>query len=166
MKKNIFLIALIFNFLLLLANVNALESQVYFLNLNYNKGNISLLGFYVDKGFAPDRKIQPEVGYKLEVISFSDKTLDSFKFDIPNKIFTPIGLVIKDNTNFTLIVQYFNNSKSINIYDPNNTKKLTIDISAYSTVKETRLPIEKNLLIIVLAILLIIALIVIFLKLK
>jgi hypothetical protein len=161
--KKIVLIALVLNFLLFLSSTSAVENQVYFLNLNYNKGNISLLSFYVDKGFVPDRKIQPEIGYNLEVVSFSGKTLDSFKFDIPNKIFTPMGMITKDSANFTLIVQYFNNSKAINIYDSNNTKKLSINVSVYSTVRETPLPIEKILMIVALAILLITA-IIMFLK--
>ena len=116
------------------------ENQIYFLNLNYNYGDIELIDVSVRQGYSPDRKIQPEDGYKCEVVSFSDKILYSFKFLPPLLIMGPPPLegeeptepVYLNETDFTLLIPYFRNAKSINIYDSEKNLKLSVDVSSFS----------------------------------
>jgi len=142
MLNKIKLIIVLIIFIFLLSIAQAAENKIYVLDLEYNKGNINFIDLSVKVGYAPDRKIQPEVGYKCEVISFTDEVLYSFKFEIPLVIYTPPplegeepeGPIYLEEVNFILIIPYFENGKVINIYDSNNTKKVSIDISQYAMI--------------------------------
>lgn len=128
----IFLAALIF----IGAGVNSArsqESKIYDLRLNYDKGNISLVSeIAVRSGYAPDRQVQPETGYKMDVLSMTDSVLYSFMFEAPNKICTdkidPVtkaltgGCVEAEKSDFSFVIPYFENGKVINIYDPEGKK--------------------------------------------
>lgn len=111
----------------------AQESKIYTLSLSYDKGDIVLTkDITVLPGYAPDRKIQPETGYKTEVLSLKDEVLYSFKFEAPNRICTdkidPVtkklsgGCSDADKADFAIILPYFENGKLINIYDPSGRK--------------------------------------------
>jgi len=116
--------------------------RIYVVNLNYTERNLSLINIYVKRGYVPGRKIKPERGYLCEVLSFKGEKLYSFKFTPPTKWFYDFidkktgelsgGFIEFNNTRFTLIIPYFNNGKSILIYNPNGLKILEIDISKFS----------------------------------
>lgn len=138
-KKSIF-VGLV---LIILLNLNTIETtanEIYVLDLNYDKGNINLIDVSVKQGYAPDRRIQPEDGYRCDVVSFSNTVLYSFKFEIPRILMTPPplpgeeprGPIYLDNVNFTLLIPYFENGKSINIYDPSNFLVLSVDVSQFA----------------------------------
>lgn len=125
--STIVLIALMF-----LVNVSmAEEGKLYQLDIEYDKGTLILKDIIVKPGFVPDRKIQPDIGYRLEVISFDESIMNSFKFDTPNIIFAE-GTVELNNVNFTLLVDYFKAGSKINIYNPDNEKVLEIDVSHFA----------------------------------
>lgn len=132
----VFLVSMIF-----FGSYASAESKIYILDLNYDKGDLSLLNIFVKPGYAPDKATQPEVGYTADVISFKGRILYSFKFEIPLEIYAvpPLetdetgGLISLDRVNFTLLVPYFENGKTINIYDPNGAKKLSVDIQQFAT---------------------------------
>lgn len=105
----------------------AASSQVLVLKLNYLEGNITLLNKTIKYGFFPDRRYQPDYGYRAEIISFDDNLLYEFRFKAPNVIFVDGtdeegqlsgGKVVLDNVNFALALPYYKNMKEINIYSP------------------------------------------------
>lgn len=109
------------------------ENKIYEVNLNYDKGEISLASEIIARnGYALDRKIQPEAGYKAEVLSLADDVLYSFQFEVPNIQCSDSidpetnqmsgSCVFLDQTNFTLVIPYFTDGKVINLYDPAGKK--------------------------------------------
>ncbi len=130
--------------LFLSINLAAEKNKIYLLTLHYDKGAITTRGVIVRPGFAPDRKVQPETGYKVEVLYFDNKVLESFKFSIPLTLHTDridpetgewAGEVIQLNeTDFSLSINYFENGKTINIYDENDKKVLEIDVSSFANL--------------------------------
>ncbi|MDO8741508.1 MAG: hypothetical protein Q7J54_08160 [Candidatus Woesearchaeota archaeon] len=135
-------ITLMFLFGLLFGTVIAVKNKIYELNLEYNNGIITSKEIVVKPISIPEKRIQPTIGYNLELISFSNEILDSFKFEIPLTIFVDridpqtgemTGEAIRlDKTEFILKVPYFKNGKTINIYDPNNTKVLSVDVGHFA----------------------------------
>lgn len=133
-NKLTILILAVLMFTLVRVNLgSAQENKIYDINLSYDKGNISLISeILVRDGYAPGRKIQPDAGYKSEILSLTDNVLYSFKFEIPNKICSDRmdpktkevsgGCVLNDKANFALIMPYFENGKVINIYDADGKK--------------------------------------------
>lgn len=106
--------------------------------------NLSLI-----EGDAPTRVNQPTDGYELKVVSFDGQTLHSFKFlfdatllaEPPPDIFDENSnqiIVPKSTPNpeekatLSLIIPYFENGKTIDIYGPLGQIALSVDISKYS----------------------------------
>ena len=117
--------------------VSAETNKVYILNLDYDNGKITLKDKIVKYGYSPDRKIQPEEGYRAEVVSVNGDVLYFFNFEVPSKIYVDVteprtqelsgGIIKLDKTDFALIVPYFEEAKEIKIYDMNNNEILLID---------------------------------------
>ena len=126
--------------LLILINIAiAQTNKVFILNLNYDNGEISLRDKIVKVGYPPDRKIQPEVGYRIDIISRDDTMLYSFKFEIPLDVYVDAtspnnsreitgGLIKLNETDFALTMPYFKDAKEINIYDKENKELLRVDV--------------------------------------
>lgn len=113
--------------LILAVSVSAANSRIMVLKLNYDRGNITLLNKTIKYGFFPDRRYQPDYGYRAEIISFDDNLLYEFRFKAPNVIFVDGtneegqlsgGKIVLDNVNFALALSYYKNMKEINIYSP------------------------------------------------
>jgi hypothetical protein len=112
--------------------------KIYFLELNYNKGVITLKNISMREGFAPDRNIQPTSGYKMDTISKSETSLQSFILEPPTKLFYDYmvngqftgGVIERNNFDFVEIVPYYENAKSINLYNPQNVTTSFADISS------------------------------------
>ena len=83
------------------------------------KGNTLVLDhIYVIGGKAPAR-IEPEKGYRMEITSFDNQIIDSFKFSMfGNKT--------------TVRTPYFENGKRIEIFDQNGARALDIDVGRYA----------------------------------
>jgi hypothetical protein len=108
-----------------LASVSAAGSRVLVMKLNYDNGNISLVNDTIKYGFSPDRRYQPEYGYKAEIVSFDGEVVYDFRFKKPNEIFVDGtdengeisgGKIVLDEVNFALSVPYFEDMKEINFY--------------------------------------------------
>lgn len=130
MKKAIsFVLAL----LMVLSVVLAVENKVFIVDLNYKDGVITIDDIMTKAGYYPDRKLQPEGGYTLELMS-EEGSLYSFNFQVPLKIYTDVieddgeisgGVVVLSETNFALVLPYFDDAKEIRIYDTNNKEILS-----------------------------------------
>ena len=131
-KKIILLILM----LLLVSVVKAQESKVVVLNFHYKDGFITFKEKTTKLGYHPDRNFQPE-GYGAEVVSATGEKLYSFRFKLPLDVFIDYadglelkGGVIKLNeTDFSLIVPYFEEAQEINFYNERDYKVATLDIS-------------------------------------
>lgn len=131
MKKKILLIVML---ILLLNIVLAEKKKVFIVDLNYEEGKIKLDDIITKTGYYPDRKLQPEEGYTLELISEEDTILYSFKFKVPLKIHTDViddngeikgGVIVLNETNFALIFPYYDDAKQIKVYDRWNKEVLS-----------------------------------------
>jgi cell division protein FtsL len=135
-KINLLLLLLILVLPIVIAEVKC--SEIFVVNFNYDNGVITPLDKLTKCGFAPDRKLQPADGYKAEVLSVDNKMLHSFKFKIPLDVnfdlSTPIaktisgGIVILNTTDFALIFPYYDDAKSIIIYDSQDKNVATIPL--------------------------------------
>jgi len=112
------------------------EDKIIMLELHYDSGSLSLLDVYKKHGFAPDMRIQPEMGHKAEVVSKSEKILYTSTFGVPHVLQHdyPDGDVLAggsielNETDFTLIIPYFENAAWVNLYYPDGTLALSVNV--------------------------------------
>lgn len=148
MKKIIISLVLI---ILLLPAVYSAQQKVYILNLKNDNGKIIKESLIVTQGFFVEDKNQPENGYRLELVSFTDKVLYTKKFNFPKLQKGPLpkdsdilerAKYLPDITEkepstlktsqIELIMPYYGNAKLIRIYDQNNINVLEIDVSSFA----------------------------------
>ena len=149
----------------------------YTLKLKYDGVTLINEGLSLIEGKTPERLNQPETGFTLIVVSPEGEVLHSFKFIIPTTpvaappqdIFTEDGTQIAypeddlrepTDTTVALTIPYFENAKSIDIYNENNQLLLSVDVSKYS--KETGTGFDPMLIIGLIITLMVIVLIVLF----
>jgi hypothetical protein len=162
MNKTILLV------LILLFSVEALAQEVMVLDLHYDDGFITMKDKTILLGYYPDRNFQPSIGYRLEVVSFDDTNLYSFRFKLPLDEFLDYntdklqgGVIRVNETDFSLIVPYFDDAKEINFYNERNYKVAEVNL-----VDERFAPKGVVFLVYVIVILLIIGLILLIKKRK
>ena len=139
--KYILFISATMIFVLLPLLVVASFGKVYVLNLEYSYGKISVDNVYVKPGNI-STEIEQTGDYKYELVSFKDEILYTSRFDIETSFMVPPPLgsrgpsqkVELKELSFTLVVPYFENGKTINIYDPENNKVLSIDVGYFTDV--------------------------------
>ena len=114
-------------------------SKVLIVKFNYDNGLIAYKDKVIKCGYAPDRKIQPEYGYKAEILSVNNEPLYSFKFEIPLNLYLDIsdplvkslsgGLLILNETDFALIFPYYDTAKSMVIYNEREYNILIVPLT-------------------------------------
>ena len=122
--------------MLLLFAQQVCAEKIMVLNLNYKEGQISIIDKVEKYGYYPDRKLQPDAGYRAEIVSVDDEPLYSFNFEIPLEHYTDIevenktqgGLIIVDEIDFALILPSLPNAKEINFYNEAGENILAVDI--------------------------------------
>jgi len=131
MNKIILLIVL----LMLISIVSA--EQVAVVNFNYDNGVITVKDRSVKLGYYPDKNYQPDEGYRVEVVDINGDKLYSLRFKIPLEVFTDIsegdgidgGLIVLNETDFSVIVPYYEEAQEIIFYNPRNYRVASLDIS-------------------------------------
>ena len=113
----------------------------YLVNLNYNKGSLSLNDVYVTETTAPDRNIARKSDYKAKLISFTGETVYTFNIEIPrtenpspsfdNLTYRPSPVVF-DNVDRMITVPYFNNVQRMEVYDNASKKVLDVNLGYFS----------------------------------
>tara|TARA_B100001971_G_C18264174_1_gene590152 strand:- start:2205 stop:2759 length:555 start_codon:yes stop_codon:yes gene_type:complete len=122
------------------------NEKVFLLGLKYDNGIIKLNEMITKIGYAPDRKLQPDEGFRTEIISFGEEVLYSFRFNVPLKINTDVidnnkvsgNVIVLNETDFALLVPYFEETKEINIYDENEERVFSTKVFKPSVVKRRR----------------------------
>ncbi|MBI2139687.1 hypothetical protein HYU14_02085 [Candidatus Woesearchaeota archaeon] len=114
------------------------SSSVLIVNFNYDNGLISYKDRIIKCGFSPDYALQPEEGYRAELISVNNEVLYSFTFEIPLKVNVDLGdpvfktlsggMIILNRTDFALTFPGFDNAKSAVIYNPRKYKVLEVPL--------------------------------------
>jgi hypothetical protein len=145
MNRKILIILLL---LILPKIVSAAPARVQVLNLEYEKDKLSVIDQVVKLGYYPDRKVQPDNGFRATIFSEDEAILYDFKFKIPNKIFVDVtdsvkdelsgGIIELNKTQFALIVPYFSNAKEIRFYNEKNNQILSIDLSEEKLASKKR----------------------------
>jgi len=113
-------------------------SQVFVVNFNYDNGVVSYKDKVIKCGYAPDRNMQPGGCYKAEMLSMDNDELYSFRFCIPLEInvdlVDPIiksmsgGMVVLNETDFALIFPYYDDAKSIVVYNSRDYEVLQVPL--------------------------------------
>ncbi len=101
----------------------AYADKIMVVNMLYD-GNVTMLDSRVKHGFYPDRRYQPESGFRAE-LSSEKEVLDSFRFKKPDEVYVDGtyngeisgGKILLQNTTFSLVVPYYENLDNIRIYD-------------------------------------------------
>ena len=114
--------------LLCAVGVTALAEEVLVINFHYDNGVITVKDSTQMKGYYPDRIYQQ--GYRADIVSIDDNVLYSFRFKLPTEVFTDIenngklsgGVVRLNETDFSLIVPYFEEAKEIVFYNERDYK--------------------------------------------
>jgi hypothetical protein len=132
MRKVILLLMMV----LLAIGVYAESSKVYIVAFSYENGELTFDDKIVKYGYSPDRKLT-EGDYRGEIVS-DDSVLYNFDFNVPLTEFVDIsdvetgelsgGIVKVDSTRFALVLPYYGEAKSIEIYDPSEVKVMGIDV--------------------------------------
>jgi len=147
MKKILIILLLI---ILVLPIVYSAQQKVYILNLKYDNGKVTKESLIVTQGIYSE-EVQPETGYRLELISFTDEILYTRKFifselqkgplpkesDILERTQYLPDITKKEpsllkTSSAELMILYYEDAKTIIIYDPNNIKVLEIDVSSFA----------------------------------
>jgi hypothetical protein len=162
MKKLIFLLM----FIILAISVYA--EKVYIFNFNYDNGVITLKEQLIKEGYFPDRRIIKE-GYGCALLDSSNNEVYSFKFELPNKVYTDVvednltkgNVIILDKTDFSFIMPYISGSSNLACYNEGG-----YEILKESTIHTELSPENNKYLIYIYAFLIIILLFIIFYSLK
>ena len=156
--------------LLLISIANAQEIQrVYFIELDYNLGNLNLLNVKVVPGYPSVSTINDFMPYSVELTNLNEEVIYKGYFDIPVEIDAvpplpgeePAGDLILEKVQFPILIPYSGEGQKVNIYKESNPI-LTIDVSMYSLQEMSR-EVEKpfNFLMPLLIVLLILVVIII-----
>jgi len=128
----------ILNLLLLSLLVSAqTNGKIFILTLNYKSAvlvqTLTLVDVRVGDGTPQDFSAVTKGDYKLELVSSDDKILKKINFNIPIQQNQQDSI----NLDFTMGIPYYNNAKTINIYDSGNNKvlekQLTSNVQSPST---------------------------------
>jgi len=116
--------------------------RTYLIDLNYKNGILHTNDVFVTKSKSPDRKILRKVDYFAKLLDFEGRTLTSFKFEFPRvewpamprpegneTAFSPVFL---SDTNYTLLAPYFDDASKMEVYNLQNQKVLTVDLSYFA----------------------------------
>ena len=114
-----------------------LPQESYVLDINYDKGSLKSQEVYFSPAQSPDRKAITKTDYIAKIVSFEGKEIYSFRFEMPRLLYpapprspneTAYSPVLQENMNQTVIAPYFENAKSVEIYNPQNQRVLSIDV--------------------------------------
>jgi len=131
-------------FLILSSFVIAEEQKIYNLTIQSENGVITNEGIFVAKSNYVEPLYNPPNSYKLELTSFSGTVLytRNFEFDFliqaeedqdPLEGFEAPSQ-ISDISRVNIVFPYFENGKTINIYNPEGTLELEIDVGYFADV--------------------------------
>lgn len=147
--------------LLMLSLVYAKTDLVYSLKIGYDGTTLTNEGLGLMEGAPPQRVDQPETGFfTLKVADAGGNTLHSFRFlieltpirEAPRGIFSengtqiaiPTGTPLKlKRTTAVLVIPYFENAKSLQVFDENEELLLSVDVSKYSTSSSV-MPVDDS----------------------
>ncbi len=119
---------------------HALPTTVRIIGFHYNGGNgnpaLSVTKTETLLGYSPDYNFQPEIGYKLKILDAAGTPLFGVKFDPPYEIFTDSingtnltgGIVVLNQTDFSMTLPTFPNESRIVMLDENNRSVLDYKI--------------------------------------
>ena len=163
MKIRIILLVL----LIYAVSVYAETNRVLILNVHYDNGVLKIKDKIIKDGFYPDRKLKPINEYTAEIISIGEERLYSTDFEVPIKVYTDSfengrvrgGIIILNETDFALVLPYFDDAKYINIYDKQGTKLIETNVAPSLGYRKFFVPIVATAIALII-ILLIIALII------
>ncbi|HLC96211.1 MAG TPA: hypothetical protein VJH97_02725 [Candidatus Nanoarchaeia archaeon] len=138
--------------------------QVLVVHLRYDDGFISVVDKTTTLGYYPDRLYQPDSGYRLEIVSVDDNNLYSFRFNLPVDVFYDAevlgvlegGIIRLNETDFSLIVPYFDDAKEINFYNERNYLVASANLVEDKLSPQTIFPTVSISIIILLALILLI----------
>ena len=122
--------------IIILVASNVYAQKVMVIKLHYDNGDIQLLNKTVKFGYHPDRRYQPDSGYRLVLLSKQNEILNEFYFKPPNVLFIDGtidgqltgGMIILNDEEFALTLPYFETAKTIKIYSPEEELINEIDI--------------------------------------
>ncbi|MCX6802659.1 MAG: hypothetical protein NT067_06135 [Candidatus Diapherotrites archaeon] len=148
MKKTLFLL-----FCLLLfcsAFVGAAQQKVYVCKVHYNRGELSLTSAYTDTAYPQKSEEKSDITYKAQIADFSEKELYTYYFYVPKYLMGsepldengPIPIIELAETDFALILPFFENGKSINVYDQNTVLLLSIDVSKFAVLPKASFELQ------------------------
>lgn len=106
---------------------------LYSVDIYYNSGDLSEQGIKILEGDVPDQRLEkfidPSEAYAAKIISQNGDVLYLSKFEMGIFAFD-LGQL--DETFVTILVPYFAEGKTIEIYNPQGELKLSVDISRFS----------------------------------
>ena len=130
MKRLVYLIM----FFILINSVFADKVSIF--NFNYDNGKITLKEQLIKEGYYPDRKIQVDEGYSCKLVDKNNNNLYSFRFELPMKLYTDVidnnrivgNIIILNETDFSFIIPYIPESKSIVCSNPRGYEVLKEEV--------------------------------------
>jgi len=130
-KKVIFFAFIVMMFAVPLAYSESVKNdygKMYFVDFEYDKGNLKLHGWDILSGYYPEKN--SDGSYRIQLFSGENNLIYTDYFEPPTEVIflTETGTYITDldSVNFTVAVPYYENAKRMEISDDS---KVLIDIS-------------------------------------
>jgi len=105
------------------------------LYLNINNNQLTLLESEISESAPPNYSLG-NYPFRAEIVSLTGEVLGEYGFSDPRVILGEIGYqgpTWIDNVDFPLILPYFHNAKTINIYNSADELLLSVDVSQYAS---------------------------------
>ncbi|MEM4598424.1 MAG: hypothetical protein QW400_01925 [Candidatus Diapherotrites archaeon] len=133
MKKTIFL------FLLLFCGIVFAQQRVYVISVHYSKGNFTLKSIVETTAYPQKSEEWSPTTYKAVILDVAGKVLYSHNFYVHTSEIVPpfppehtgggvSGFVEVEETDFALILPYFENASRIDIYNPDGKLVLSVQV--------------------------------------
>lgn len=110
--------------------IAAEPEYMYFIELYYDNGDISLQSLDVKLGYAPDRKNMAD-GYTIKMQDYLGQESYAYSFDFATRVYDT-DIIELSETSKLIILPYLPTITSINLYDSSNIRILSIDVSQYA----------------------------------
>ncbi len=136
---------IIFSLLILLIPFASAEFS-YFVELNYDLGELSYTNLEVISGESYPDLNPPEKGHIGKITDFHNKELFSFVFEFSRIIYDLPEISLLEESSKILTLPYYNEGRKLSIYDENGVLKLEINLSHLAMCNQNYLcePLKEN----------------------
>lgn len=122
-----------------------LKDKSYVVNLHYSEGGFTKASVDVQQGYAPDRLMQEQTGFMLVLKDNLGSELYRSYFTVKAEVEAPMrqdgywgAWVPIDDFDHVVLIPYFTEGKTIELFDAAGRKMRTLDVSSFAQCDQNR----------------------------